>query len=261
VTDIHDLSVYTRYIALGDSMSIDLFPALDAGDIDVAVALERKTDAGRVAPLGAASLLYRNDEARWPDDGGNDLVSWNPSIVFQNLATDDATIGEVFGEQLPQVEDTGEPVLLTLTVGTNDLFSAYGNRPKRALLDKIEHDVAEAYDLLVDVIRGRFSAGTLIVNTLFDPSDRSGKIPGVYDEIGPLPLEILDRLNDHIRALALGTPRVLLADVYTRFLGHGVSAPEGECWYWTRSLVEPNARGAHEIRQLWLEILQGTEIR
>jgi lysophospholipase L1-like esterase len=261
VTDIFDLSAFTHYIALGDSASMDLFPALDAGDIDVAVALERSTAAGRVAPLGAASLLYQNNEERWPDEIGNDLVSANPSIIFQNLATAEGTIGDVFAEQLPQVEETDEPVLLTLTIGANDLLSAYGNRPKRALLEKIEQDVAEAYDFLVDLIRGRFSAGTLVVNTLFDPSDRGGRIPGVYDELGPLPLDIVDRFNDHIRALAVGTPRVLLADLYARFLGHGLSAPEAERWYWRRSLVEPNAQGASEIRHLWLETLQGSDAR
>ena len=60
---------FTRYIALGDSMSIDLYPALDAGEVDVVVALERRPQAGNVAPLGAASLLDRNDDARWPAPG------------------------------------------------------------------------------------------------------------------------------------------------------------------------------------------------
>ena len=48
--------MFSRYIALGDSMSIDLYPALDAGEIDIAVALERRVDAGAIAPLGAASM-------------------------------------------------------------------------------------------------------------------------------------------------------------------------------------------------------------
>src|SRR5437016_3726173 len=125
---------FTRYVALGDSMSIDLYPALDAGEMDVAVALERVATAGYVAPLGAASLLYKNSEEYWPDDAGDDLVSLYPNVEFQNLASDGATIGEVFGEQLPLLEGTDERVLLTLTVGGNDLLSALGNRPKRALL-------------------------------------------------------------------------------------------------------------------------------
>ena len=90
--------MFTRYIALGDSVSIDLYPALDAGSTDVAVALERVASAGNVAPLGAASLFYQNSEEQWPDEMGNDLSSLYPGIQLQNLATDGATIGEVFGE-------------------------------------------------------------------------------------------------------------------------------------------------------------------
>ena len=252
---------FVRYIALGDSVSIDLYPALDAGKIDVAVALERTTTAGEVAPLGAASLLYKNAEELWPDELGNDLISRYPNIELVNVAEDGATIGDVFGEQLTQVEDTDEQVLITLTIGGNDLLSAFGNRPKKALLEKIEHDIAEAYDFLVDHLRGRFPNGTLIVNTIYDPSDRSGKIPGVYEEIGPLPLEILDRMNDHIRALVIGTPRVALADVYAHFLGHGVSVAEDERWYWRRSLTEPNAEGANQIRRVWLDVVDLIEAR
>lgn len=250
---------FVRYVALGDSVSIDLYPALDAGATDVAVALEGDTTAGSVAPLGAASLLFRNVEERWPDDLGNDLSSLYPGIELLNLAQDGATIGDVFGEQLTQLDETDAPVLITLTVGGNDLLSAYGSRPKRALLDRIVQDIAEAYDFLVEQLVTRFPNGVVIVNTIYDPSDRSGKIPGVSDEVGPLPLDVLDRMNDHIRALAIGTPRVLLADVYARFLGHGVSVAESEQWYWRRSMIEPNALGASELRHLWLETLASDE--
>ena len=44
------LPYFTQYVALGDSMSIDLFPALDAGETDVAVALERDPTVGNVMP-------------------------------------------------------------------------------------------------------------------------------------------------------------------------------------------------------------------
>ena len=69
---------FARYIALGDSVSIDLYPALDAGEIDVAVALERDPSVGRVAPLGAASLFYHNTHDRWPEFAGDDLLSRFP---------------------------------------------------------------------------------------------------------------------------------------------------------------------------------------
>ena len=121
-------------------MSIDLYPALDAGEIDVAVALERVSTAGRVAPLGAASLLYKNSDEYWPEDAGNDLSSMYPGIEAINLATDGATIGEVFGEQLPQLEDSTERLLVTLTIGGNDLLSAFGNRRPGARPLSKRHD-------------------------------------------------------------------------------------------------------------------------
>ncbi len=248
---------FTRYVALGDSVSIDLYPALDAGEVDVAVALERDPTAGRVAPLGAASLLYQNAADRWPECIGDDLVSRLPGIEFRNLAADGATIGEVFGEQMSQLEETDEPTLVTLTVGGNDLLSAYGSRARRSLLDRIENDIADAYDFLLDTLRTKLPGGTFVIATVYDPSDRSGKIPGVYDDAGPLRLEILDRFNAHVRTLATGTPRTILADVYAHFLAHGVSAAESDQWYWRRSLIEPNAKGAHQVRTLWLEALRG----
>ncbi|HEY2163339.1 MAG TPA: GDSL-type esterase/lipase family protein [Gemmatimonadaceae bacterium] len=246
---------FARYIALGDSMSIDLYPALDAGEVDVAVALERDPSAGRVAPLGAASLLYHNADDRWPEFAGDDLLSRVPGVEFRNLAADGATIGDVFGEQMSQLDETDEPTLVTLTVGGNDLLSAYGSRARR-LLDRIENDIADAYDFLLDTLRAKLPAGTFVIATVYDPSDRSGRIPGVYDDAGPLPLDILDRFNAHVRTLGTGTPRTLLADVYAHFQGHGVSAAESDQWYWRRSLVEPNAKGAGELRSLWLETLK-----
>jgi len=241
-------------------MSIDLYPALDAGEIDVAVALERVTSAGQVAALGAASLFYRNDEARWPEEIGNDLSSRFPAIEYTNLAADGATIGDVFGEQLAQLEASDEPTLLTLTAGSADLFSAFGNRPKRGLLDHIARDVAEAFDFIVNSLRGARPNSLLIVSTIYDPSDRTGRIPGVYDSAGPLPLRALDYLNHSIRSIAHGTPGVLLGEVYGHFLSHGITAPEADRWYWRRSPVEPNARGASEIRRVWMEALTAAEV-
>ena len=118
---------FSRYFALGDSMSIDLYAALDAGEVDVAVALERVPTAGRVAPLGAASLLYENADDRWPEHSGDDLASSSPGIGYENLASDGATIGDVFGDQLDAVPATDEPALVTLTVGSTDLWSAAGS--------------------------------------------------------------------------------------------------------------------------------------
>jgi lysophospholipase L1-like esterase len=246
---------FAAYVALGDSMSIDLYPALDAGEIAVAVALERVASAGAVAPLGAASLLHRNDDQRYPEEQGADLVSWYPGIELQNLAQDGATIGDVFGEQLPRLAERDERTLITVTIGGNDLLSAFEHRPRRSLLESIARDVAEAYDFLLGALRRARPNALILLTTIYDPSDRLGRIPGVLEDAGKLPLHVLDGLNAHIRMLARGTPGVALADVYERFLGHGASVPESDRWYWRRSLVEPNAQGASEIRRVWRDAL------
>jgi lysophospholipase L1-like esterase len=246
---------FTRYFALGDSMSIDLYPALDAGEVDVAVALERIASAGRVAPLGAASLLYQNAEERWPEHIADDLASLVPGIAYTNLAADGATIGDVFGEQVDAVEASDEPALVTLTVGITDLWTAAGSKPRRALLDQIGRDVMAAYDFVIESLRDRLPAATIMLTTVCDPSDRSARIPGVHDG-APLPLDLLDLLNDHIRGFADRAPQVVVADAYAHFLGHGVSVEDDEQWYWKRSLVELNARGASELRDVWLATLR-----
>jgi hypothetical protein len=251
--------MFYHYVALGDSMSMDLYPALDAGETDVAVALERDPAAGQVAPLGAASLLYRNDEAHWPDEVGNDLSSRYPGLSFTNLAADAATIGDVFGGQLPELTPSDEPTIVTLTVGTHDLMSALANRPRGALLEAIARDVAHAFDALVDAIRAERPEGLLLLTTVVDPSDRTGVIPGVLPGAGKLPLSPLDALNAHIRELAADRDGVAVADAYVHFLGRGTTAPEEDRWFWRRSLLEPNARGASELRRVWLGTVDGIQ--
>lgn len=253
------LPYFTQYVALGDSMSIDLYPALDAGEIDVAVALERDPTAGNVAPLGAASLLYQNDDARWAEDQNDDLVSRYPGIAMQNLAADGATIGDVFGEQLTQLEPSEDSTLVTLSVGGNDLLSAFSNRPRASLLERIAADVGDAYEFLLDEIRRMRPNSLILLTTIYDPSDGTGRIPGVLEDAGVLPLSVLEGMNAHIAKLAEGTPNAELADVYSHFIGHGVSAQEPDRWYWRRSFVEPNAQGAHEIRRVWRNAIDAAD--
>lgn len=246
---------FREYIALGDSLSLDLYPALDAGQTNVAVALERVERAGETAPLGAASLLYRNDETLWPDQAGEDLISRYAGLRYTNLATDDASIGDVFGEQLDQVVGSDEPTLFTLTVGGNDLFSAFTHRGSSKMLEAVVRDVSQAYEHLVRAIQALRPQSLLVLSTICDPSDRTGRVQGVF-EGGRLSLPSLDRVNGRIRELGTQVPQATVADLYLRFLGHGQSVEEKDRWYWRRSPLEPNARGASEIRHEWLAAIR-----
>ena len=249
---------FSQYVALGDSMSIDLYPALDAGETDVSVALEWDARAGAVAPLGAASLLYRNADDRYPEFTARDLVSRDPKIGFLNLAEDGATIGDVFGSQLAQLaqlDESEDATLITLSIGGNDLLSAVANRPAPSLMRGIVRDIGEGYEFLVESLRRSRPNSTMVLTTVYDPSDDTRRIPGVFDAEGDLPLEWLHDLNDRIREVSLRTPESAVADAYRHFLGHGVTAAEPDRWYWKRSWIEPNAAGASEIRRLWLDAL------
>lgn len=250
---------FRKYLALGDTFSGDLHPALDAGATDVAVALERSGRAGGLAPLGAASLLYRNDDARWPEFAGRDLATTHPGIAFRSLVEEAATIGDVFGDQLAAAEESDAPTLVTLTVGANDLMSLLVRRPPAAVVRQAAHDIAEAYEFLVDAVRRACPAATVLVATVCDPSDGSGRMPGVDSPQKPVPLEALAAVNAHIRTVAAGTPGVRLADLHAHFLGHGTSAEPKDRWYWRRSPLDPNARGASEVRRVWLDALEALD--
>jgi hypothetical protein len=235
-------------------MSIDLYPALDLGETEVAVALERNPGAGAIAAVGAAALLYENSGHLWPEFEGRDLASMHPGVAFTNLAADGATIGDVFGDQLPELNDSDEEALVTLTVGGSDLLSAFASHRGRSIMASIVRDTLHAYDALVDAVRRTLPNARLLLTTVYDPSDGTGHAPGVV-EGDMLPLQHLGTLNAHVREVAARTPNAHLADVHAHFLGRGVTAPEAERWYWRRSLIEPNAAGASELRRVWLEVL------
>jgi hypothetical protein len=237
-------------------MSIDLYPALDAGETDVAVALERRIEAGAIAPLGAASLLARNDDERWPEFTARDLASNWPGTRTEILAMDAATIGDVFDAQLSALRDEDDEAIVTLAVGGNDLLSAFASRPRDTLIERIVRDICGAYDALLQAIDERIPRARLVLTTVYDPSDRSGVIPGVLEDAGQLPLRHLEALNAHIRARAHSRNNAVLADVYAHFIGHGATAEPAERWYWKRSLIEPSVLGASEIRRVWADALE-----
>lgn len=248
---------FEEYLALGDSFSGDLYPALDAGATSVAVALEREPGAGDVAPLGAASLLYANDDARWPDFAGRDLRTIRPDIVFHKLVEEGASIGDLFGGPLATLGESGARTLVTLTAGATELMSLLVRRPSATIVRQAAGDIADAYEFLVDAIRRLRPDAVLLLATVCDPSDGTALMPGVDAEKKPVPLEALALVNERVRALAAGTPGARLADLHAHFLGHGVGAEAKDRWYWRRSPLEPNAMGASEVRRVWLDALAG----
>lgn len=225
------------YVALGDSISIDDY----AGG------------PGR----GAASLLHHNRDTDFPEWTGDDLASAGYDI--QALARDGAVADNVLRLQLPLIRQ--RPNVVTLSMGGNDLLSAYGDT---AAAEEAVDSVAELADTVLAQLRA--IAGTdayLVVTTVYDPSDGTGLAGDSGFPPWPDGPALVRALNDALVASA-GRHAALVADVHDRFHGHGVTAgdpgqPEArpanrELWYC--GLVEPNAWGANEIRATWWHVLR-----
>jgi len=236
---------FRHYTSVGDSMSTDHYPTCDVRDLDQPPA--------RLDPLGAAALLYRNDDLRWPEFKGLDLSHLSPGVEFLNLAEDGAMIDDVTTEELARLgHDSSDPgLLLTLSAGGNDLLDALSTGRK---LDKAVRRIEQRYTDLVGTIREELPQATLVLTTVYDPTDGTGGLPGM-EGYGSLPLEYLDQFNEHVRETADSMTGTVLADVHRHFLKHGVTAREADRWYWRRSMIEPNARGASEIRRVWFDAL------
>ena len=241
---------FTLYVALGDSMSTDHYPTCDVRGLEV--------PPTRLDPLGAAALLHRNDDGRWPEFRGLDLETLSPGVELLGLAEDGAMIDDVATEELARIgRDSSDPdILITLTAGGNDLLDALA--AGRGLANAVGLATRRFVDL-VETIREELPRATLILTTVYDPSDGTGRLPGL-EGYGRLPLEQLERFNEVVRRTADSLPHTLLADVHRHFLGHGVAAPERERWYWSRNLIEPNARGASEIRRVWRDVLEAHDL-
>jgi len=231
----HYLLVSGVYVALGDSMSIDFY-------------------AGGPGH-GAASLLYRNDDADFPAWAGQDLACAGWTAVV--LATDGATAVDVVVEQLPLL--TQAPALVTITAGGNDLMWTYGDTPAAyAAVDRVGAVYEEILSRL-DAIGGC----RIVLTTVYDPSDGTGHVPGAALPPWPAGPAVVAALNARLADLA-DRHGAVLADVHGSFLGHGLHAgdpaqPEPrpsnrDLWYC--GLIEPNAWGAHHIRATWWEALR-----
>ena len=233
-----------RYIALGDSISIDIYPASD-------VARRYPGRAGSTR-VGAVSLLARNDDKLWPEFRGRDLHTLEPSLHFDaardDLTADGATTESVL-RQVQRIDRGDEQTLVTITAGGNDLLGhvgAPGASPAPAIAERLRRAVAH-------VLAQRPHA-VVVIGTVYDPSDGTKRLPG-YTR--PLEREAawLDEYNEAVRQLVTTDARLRLADIHAHFLGHGLTAPPAEWWYLQESIIEPSARGASEVRRLWLEAI------
>jgi hypothetical protein len=155
-------------------------------------------------------------------------------------------------------------VLVTVTMGGNDLIGAYGDsQAARAAIGRIGA-IGEA----IMVRLGELSANTgrIVVTTVYDPSDGTGEVATSGLPPWPDGPTLVQELNATLIDLA-ERHGALVADVHGRFLGHGVHAgdptiPDShpanrDLWYC--GLIEPNAWGAHQIRAAWWQAINDSD--
>jgi lysophospholipase L1-like esterase len=237
MADRRDETSGAVYVALGDSISID----------------EYAGGPGR----GGASLLASNRDDDFPEWRGHDLGAPSWSL----LATDGGTTASLLMNQLPRLEQAGHrPSVVTLTIGGNDVLSSYGDtRGALRVVATVAERVDEALDRLSRVVA---PGGSVVVGTVYDPSDGTGDASRVGLPPWPDVVGVLAELNASLRAVA-GHHGVAVADIHARFLGHGLSCgnpaqgsarpSDRELWYC--NIIEPNAWGASGVRAAFWEAL------
>jgi|AGTN01.3.fsa_nt_gi GDSL-like Lipase/Acylhydrolase. len=246
--------MFESYIALGDSMSIDLYPARDAEEKGIS----------KKEKLGASSLLHKNDDELFPEFKGQDLASWFSGIQYHNLAVDGATCEDLLSPvRVKDLKEVGsKKALVTLTLGGNDLLQAFrknGSSDRNALASEFRL-IPERYGTVIETIMTNVPDCVLILTTVFDPTDGTGIMPSatsIYS--GNLPIEYLHQFNSMVVTLG-GSHLLRLADVHKHFAGHGAECGGADdFWYWKHSPIEPSLRGASEIRRVWAKTVE--EIR
>ncbi|HEY6312186.1 MAG TPA: SGNH/GDSL hydrolase family protein [Streptosporangiaceae bacterium] len=210
------------------------------------------------AGRGAASLLHRNRDADFPAWAGRDLASVGLTAVV--LARDGARAADVLERQLPLI--TEPPAVVTITMGGNDLLTAWGDD---AAAGAAIGQVIEAGEVILVRLGAAGSTSRIVISTVYDPGDGTGGLGPGLDELVPSwpgGLAALGELNAALAGLA-ARHGAAVADVHARFLGHGVTAGDPsqplpmpasrDLWYC--GAVEPNAWGADQIRRTWWNAL------
>ena len=230
------------YVALGDSISIDLY----AGG------------PGR----GGASLLARNRDDDFPEWCHRDLVTTRPDLGFALLAADGATTASLLDVQLPRLESAGAvPRIVTLTIGGNDVLGAYGDT--RLALEIVQVVGGRVGDTLERLHALVAPGDPVVLGTVYDPSDGSGEAWRVGLPPWPDVVDVLAELNATLRAVAAAQDAVV-ADIHGRFLGHGLRAGSPgqhdarptDRGLWYCNIIEPNAWGADAVRAAFWAALQ-----
>ena len=226
--------MFDHYLAFGDSMSIDEYAGPE---------------------LGAASLLFRNRADFWPEFDRLDLLSANPRCGFTRLACNGATLSGVW-KQLTEAPRVEGRVLVTLTVGGNDVLTGLGQTENRIGYACGNYFGAEPVQGFAQwhesLLRWLEDVDTLyrdclvVIGNIYDPTDGTGVLQS-GSSLGARHVGLL-AMNDLLRRVTTqrGIP---LADIHQHFRGQAAE--------WIYREIEPTQRGSSEIWRVFWQAISG----
>jgi lysophospholipase L1-like esterase len=149
---------------------------------------------------------------------------------------------------------------VTLTIGGNDVLGWYGDTA--GAVRAADDAVGRTDEALTWLRRLVDPAASLVLGTVYDPSD--GTADAARAGLPPWPevVEVIEHLNAGLRRLA-ERHGVAVADIHGTFLGHGLSTgnpaqtdprpADRDLWYC--NVIEPNAWGASAVREAFWSAL------
>lgn len=189
----------------------------------------------------------------WPEFKEQDLTTQNQNMGLVDYSFDGAMVDDLlhFEMVLDYTELAKSQVIVTVTAGGNDLLEIE-DQPENA-----EQNLALLQDRfvrLMEMLQRAVPTGSILVTTLYDPTDGTGVLPE-HQLVKKIPVREFTLFNDFLRTLPKHFDNIVVADVHQAMFGRGESAASEDRWYWNTSRIEPNIRGAHEIRKVWYEAL------
>ena len=214
-----------------------------------------------------AELLESNDETMWP--GGDDLEEVWGNLQVLNLATVGALASELHTEQIPTLHSTLNDMsleggtLVFITIGGNDMEnvdSVVGIGAETA--DVVGAELAVVAEHFQNPAHFPDGAWVFVGNT-YDPSGEGDKAGDCYEGLTATFMdEELSGYNDRLLDWAQDA-NFALVDFYGHFRQHGYGDLDPEATapldpnppHWFATCSQPNARGHHEIRSLFWDVV------
>lgn len=228
-----------------------------------------------------AGLLVDNDDARYPEQTGLDMMRrYGPELDYLNIAHAGDTSNKVLTQQLPRLDAMlGTPsaavhgrTVVFLTIGGNDLRTAIKGDAAYdgPVLDTAVKNLNQIFNYFAD--KARFPDGvTLYFANVYDVTDGTDSAHDcLLGFVFPGLARGTELWADAYQKLAQSwhkpTLQVHLLDALSLFRGHAFhyhdahnpyfQAQDASLWLSDRDCIHPNHRGHHELRRAFWQLFE-----